>query len=242
MTDLVLISGWGHDGQVWQSLQQALPSSWSVQLLEWPETLPDQADIRALLSQLMNQIPSGSVCCGWSLGGQLATQLVAGDPQHFAGLMTICSNPRYVAGPDWDCAMAQQDFQLFAESVNHSAMQSLRRFRQLVARGALSARDDVRQLSHLPAWPEASLQQGLLYLQDWDTRPLLKNLQLPQAHCFTAYDALVPVSCAAAVAEMAGPSNVWILEQAGHCPLLSHPAELAEWMVTRIEKWCAGNE
>lgn len=243
MSDLVLISGWGHDSKVWQGMRQALSSGINVRFLEWPQSLPeDESGIESMLEQQASQITEGSVCCGWSLGGQLATRLVARDPGHFAGLITQCSNPCFVTAQDWPWAMPQQDFKLFAASVGQSAYQSLRRFRQLVAMGSPSARDDVRLLNQLPSWSEADMQQGLQYLKDWDTRPLLENLQLPQAHCFGGQDALVPITCAAAVADMAGSSSVWTLQQAGHCPMLSHPTELAQWIASKVATWCSDHE
>ena len=241
---LVLVPGWGHDSQIWQDVAAHLPVDWQLHYLEWPGC-NDETDsssrweLPSMLEHLIKQVAAKAVWCGWSLGGQLATLVAHRFPEQVSGLITLCSNPRFVVDNDWPCAMPKSIFQAFVDSAKQQPEQTLRRFRQLAVKGAATARADFRRLQAFgQSWTADGLVAGLTCLQNWDMRTLLPQLAMPQVHLLSTADALVPPESGAHLAELAADIDVQELEGAGHTPMLSHPLWLADWLVNLISrKW-----
>lgn len=73
--------------------------------------------------------------CGWSLGGQLATILVDQIEQQYTEqkiLITLGSNPCFVANEEWPMAMDQPTFLQFKQSFEQDAISTLKKFGYMV--------------------------------------------------------------------------------------------------------------
>src|SRR5436190_1638834 len=108
--DLVLLHGWGCNREVWRQLVARTRPWANITLLDVPglapdlqsvSTKPDTPELSELLARVLQCCPARAVFVGWSLGGQLALELAATAPERVTALVTICSNPRFVATQDW---------------------------------------------------------------------------------------------------------------------------------------------
>ena len=233
--DIVLLHGWGMGREVWRPLLATLRNWANVTLLELPGCAPqgdtaNAPELEQLLDQIEQACPERAVFVGWSLGGQLAVAIAQRSPGRVAALVTLCSNPRFVADEHWP-GMAPDVFEAFDTRVREDVNAALGRFQVLQLDGAEQPRALRRWLRALPAGPGGrSLFAGLDWLRELDQRQCLAAADLPQLHLFAASDALVPAGCEQALSRLlAGKEQVAVkqLPQGGHLGPLAAPADLA---------------
>ena len=100
--ELVLLHGWGSNREVWRPLLVQLRPWANITLLDLPGCAPGMVagvapELAELLAGILECCPPQAVYVGWSLGGQLAVELAVSAPQRVTALVTVCSNPRFVA-------------------------------------------------------------------------------------------------------------------------------------------------
>jgi malonyl-CoA O-methyltransferase len=244
--ELVLLHGWGSNREVWRPLLVLLRPWANVTLLDLPGCTPgaaagDTPELEQLLTDILDRSPARAVYVGWSLGGQLAVELAAREPARVAALVTICSNPRFVATGDWP-GMAADTFDEFYADISVDPVTALRRFDTLQVGGARQPRQLLRQLRDLGRRPASGeLLAGLNWLHALDQRDALSALTQPRLHVFAERDALVPAAVAEAVADRSAnisaartattastPAQVHLLNGTCHLAPLEAPAEMAQ--------------
>ena len=176
------------------------------------------------------------VIIGWSLGGQLATILINQIQQQYAEqkvLITLASNPCFVAQADWMTAMPVESFMQFKQSFEQDAITTLKRFGLLVCQGASSAKKDFIAMQKLiRPQPIALLRDGLQLLEQLNLVELYENYQGRQLHVFAEYDALVPHQVMQKTKDLAANnSSIVSVEGASH----GFPCFMVEQTVQIIE-------
>ena len=189
---ILLITGWGGGAELLKPLHEALEQKGhSVERLNIFNALDGD-----ILQQHVELAVKYDVIVGWSLGGQLATLLVDQIQHQYAEqkvLITLASNPCFVAQADWATAMPVETFMQFKQSFEQDAISTLKRFGLLVCQGASSAKKDFVAMQKLiRPQPIALLRDGLQLLEQLNLVELYKNYQGRQLHVFAEHDALVP--------------------------------------------------
>lgn len=231
-----MLHGWGSGRDVWRPLLALLRPWANVTLLDLPGCAPGvpAQSLDAALDEILDCCPQRAVYVGWSLGGQLALELAARRASRVTAVVTICSNPRFLATGDWP-GMSPADFADFCAAVEGDPAAALQRFHALQVQGAHKPRALLRELRELSriegAEPAAArdLMVGLSWLEALDQRPLLTALRQPRLHIQAQRDALVP-ELSQAIVEATGESasfGVKVLQQACHLAPLDAPAALA---------------
>lgn len=225
MTDqrLVLLAGWGLGCAPLQPLADALGVRLQVQVEPLPEL--DHASVALWLDQLDERLPDNAWLGGWSLGGMLASLLAARRGLACPGLLTLASNPCFVARETWPTAMAASTFRIFRDSYQQSPSATLKRFAMLCSQGAVDARSLSRSLTATAGGVDSLA--GLDLLATLDTREALQRFSGPQLHVFADADALVPVSAAAAVQALQPDATVHCMSGASHAFVLEQVADVA---------------
>lgn len=189
---ILLITGWGGGTQLLEPLQHKLQQQGHhVELINIFNALDEE-----ILQQHVELAHRFDVIMGWSLGGQLATILTQQLQQQYAEqktLITLASNPCFVAQPNWSTAMPQETFKQFKLSFQQDAVATLKRFGFLVCQGADSAKKDFIQMQKLiKPQPISLLEQGLVLLEQLNLTETLAHYTGQQLHVFAQHDALVP--------------------------------------------------
>ncbi|USA47313.1 hydrolase [Acinetobacter sp. C26M] len=189
---ILLITGWGGGSELLKPLHEALEQKGhSVERINIFNALDND-----ILQQHVELAVKFDVIVGWSLGGQLATLLVDQIQQQYAEqkvLITLASNPCFVAQADWMTAMPVETFIQFKQSFEQDAITTLKRFGLLVCQGASSAKKDFLAMQKLiRPQPIALLRVGLQLLEQLKLVELYENYQGRQLHVFAEHDALVP--------------------------------------------------
>jgi pimeloyl-[acyl-carrier protein] methyl ester esterase len=226
---LILLPGWGLGVSPLEPLAAALHGL-DEHLRVVIEPLPAMAssNLDDWLDELDASLPADTWLGGWSLGGMLASELATRRGDRCCGLVTLASNPCFVARSDWPGAMPAATFEAFLAGCQADPRNTLKRFSLLCTQGA----DDARGLSRLlsagaPAVAPESLRHGLALLARLDTRAALQAYAGPQLHLFGGQDALVPAEAAGQLLALLPDIEVGLIEQASHAFLLEDPHGIA---------------
>jgi pimeloyl-[acyl-carrier protein] methyl ester esterase len=173
-------------------------------------------------------VPQDAWLGGWSLGGMLASELAARRGDRCCGLLTLASNPSFVAHEQWPSAMAGETFDAFLAGCKADPRLTLKRFSLLCAQGS----EDPRGLSRLllggaPNTSASVLMNGLELLAQLDTRQALQTFRGPQLHLFAGLDGLVPAEAAGDLLALLPDVEIGLIEQASHAFLLEDPHGVA---------------
>ncbi|WP_288077648.1 alpha/beta fold hydrolase [Pseudomonas sp.] len=226
---LILLPGWGLGVSPLEPLAAALHGL-NEHLRVQVEPLPALAssDLDEWLDELDASLPDDAWLGGWSLGGMLASELAARRGERCCGLLTLASNPCFVARDSWPNAMPGATFEAFLAGCHADAPVTLKRFGLLCAKGAADPRGLARLLtSAAPQTPSDVLMSGLELLAQLDTRDALVAYRGPQLHLFAGLDELVPAEAASDLLSLLSDVEIGLIEQAGHAFLLEDPHGVA---------------
>ncbi len=226
---LILLPGWGLGVSPLEPLAAALHGL-NEHLRVQIEPLPalGSGDLDEWLDELDATLPDNAWLGGWSLGGMLASELAARRGERCCGLLTLASNPCFVAHDGWPNAMPGETFDAFLTGCHADSQVTLKRFGLLCAKGAADPRGLARLLvSGAPNTPSNVLMSGLELLAQLDTRDALVAYRGPQLHLFAGLDELVPAEAASDLLSLLPDVEIGLIEQAGHAFLLEDPHGVA---------------
>jgi pimeloyl-[acyl-carrier protein] methyl ester esterase len=232
---LVLLHGWGLHSDVWQPLLPALRAHFDPLLIDLPglgrsPALAGPVTLQAVAAEVLQQVDESAIWLGWSLGGLVAAQAARQAPELVRGLVTVASNPCFVAREDWSCGMAADTFDGFVSALATDSARTLASFALLQSRGE-GARDILRTLKALLAEYEAAALADNLKLLAEDRRSTLGGLTLPALHIFGESDQLVPASILPHIQALQPQAQVRLYEGAGHLPFYSHQNRFVDDLV-----------
>ena len=229
---ILLITGWGGGAELLKPLHDALEQKgYLVERMNIFNALDNE-----VLQQHVELAVKFDVIVGWSLGGQLATLLVNQiqlqyDEQKL--LITLASNPCFVAQTNWTTAMPVETFIQFKQSFEQDAITTLKRFGLLVCQGTSSAKKDFLAMQKLIR-PQAIalLRDGLQLLGQLNLVGLYENYQGRQLHVFAEHDALVPYQVVQNIQNLAAKNlTVVSIDDASHafpCFMVEHTVQVIE--------------
>ena len=188
---ILLITGWGGGTKLLEPLKHSLESEdYNVELINIFNALDHQ-----VLQEKVEWAKSFDAIIGWSLGGQLATLLVDEIAKQYAQhkvLITLGSNPCFVANDEWSTAMQPSTFESFKASFNHDAISTLKKFGYMVCEGTSTTKQDFIKLqSFIQPQNLETLLNGLNCLEKLNNVSILRKYEGYQLHVFSKQDYLV---------------------------------------------------
>lgn len=226
---LILLPGWGLGSLPLEVLADAL-RGFDPALTVDIEPLPQlgSGEPRDWLLELDERLPADTWLGGWSLGGMLACELAALRGERCRGLLTLASNPCFVAGGDWPFGMEEDTFDAFVDGCREHPQATLKRFSLLCTQGSSEARGLARQLqAAAPQQTPEVLLAGLEVLGNFDGRSAIQRFAGPQLHLLAGDDALVPAEVAGELLMLQPDIEVGLIEGVSHAFPLERPHEVA---------------
>lgn len=233
---ILLITGWGGGTQLLNPLKQALQQQGhQVELINIFNAFDEQ-----ILQQQVELAKQFDVIVGWSLGGQLAALLVDQIEQQYSErkvLITLASNPCFVANEEWQTAMAQVTFQQFKQSFEQDAIATLKKFGYMVCQGVETTKADFITLQSLIQPQQIQLlKQGLNLLEQLNVADILKKYQGEQYHLFAQQDALVSCKVIDNLLNLSAKFLEVDLISGSHGFPVFHPEEISEKICQYLKK------
>ena len=232
---LVLLHGWAMHGGVFAPWLELLRQRHTVHVVDLPGHGHSRASavpltLAACAQAIAACVPQRAHWCGWSLGGSIALQLAAMQPQRVASLTMLCATPKFVVAADWPHGMPREVFAAFADGLRADWRGTLARFIALEAMGSEHMREELRLLQdEVFARGEPAphvLAQGLALLETTDLRAALPGLAVPSLWIAGRRDRLVDPRALHAAASQVPGARIEIAAHAGHAPFLTHAAKL----------------
>lgn len=239
---VLLVHGWASSSAVWQGVEKHLQKHFEIYMLDLPGHGINRDVVCATLEEFFAcferdiepLLPSSYAVLGWSLGGALASLLAQHKPGCINALVTVATNPEFVASDSWPNAMDRALFLQFSKALQKNHQATVSRFWALQLQGADSARKDLRwlklQLNDVQ-FNTAGLQSTLSWLQQINLQDCWRALVLPSLHCYGKHDALVPGSLAGELAVQFPWHQFKLFDSSAHTPFIS---EQEAWLSTVI--------
>jgi pimeloyl-[acyl-carrier protein] methyl ester esterase len=176
---LVLLHGWGLNLRIWDGLAAALDDRFRIIAIDLPghgrsAWLPERSSLEEQAAQVRDTVAdlaSEYSVLGWSLGGQIALQLAAGDAQSAARaaqavgaaqsapraghtpaaaalrrLVLVAATPRFVAAPDWPHGAPAERLAAQAGGLRSDYRRTVSDFLELQVRGSADGGEALEQL------------------------------------------------------------------------------------------------
>jgi pimeloyl-[acyl-carrier protein] methyl ester esterase len=227
MTSLVLLSGWGIDARIWQSLSDCWPDDIAVDAPDWPGygRHPEQefpATLPELAEHMHARFPSDATWIGWSLGGLLAAALLDWLPPP-RGLVLIGAGATFCQAD----GVSAQELAAFRRAFARDPRATWHHFLRWQLQGEPAPRSALKRLFDLigqrPGASPQTLATGLDLLSRLDVSLQLDRPPCPILRVAGEQDKLLG-SAARHAAQVT-------LTDSGHCPMLSNPAVLVDHLV-----------
>lgn len=225
---LILLSGWGIDQRIWQPLEAHWPTFLAAQAVEWPgygdtSSLKANATLEELADAMAEPLASEAVWVGWSLGGLLATALLAYLPPP-RGLILLGAGDTFCAKDEASTqgGVTSDELSAFQRAFQRDPTATWKHFLRWQTQGEPNPRQAHRQLRDLvgdtPPADSPTLATGLHWLATIDNRLYLAASPCPVVRLTGEHDPFIsPAQCRASKP----------LIDVGHCPMLSQPQALA---------------
>ena len=194
---LVLVGGWAMPCALVADCVPAGRECHWLQPEQLAEPVPDS--VEQGLDWWLPGMPERAVWIGWSLGGQVAMAASQWAPERVAGVITLCSSPRFVSGPGWEEGVTATQFARFRRRLARSPQAALAYFCSLMLHGSSTEQEDRARL-RARQWPQPAeawcLGTTLGWLEELDQRELWRQPVVPSYHLFGSQDALISASVA----------------------------------------------
>lgn len=178
-----------------------------------------------------------AVFMGWSLGGQIATLYAL---KYDMPLITLASNPCFIAEDDWPFGMDFKTFQDFCEQFDKNPEKTISRFTSLIAKGDTAPKILINEIREkIPVLDDnetIAARHQLNILDMLDTRKALKDLVRPQLHLFADNDCLINPKIIESMEEYAGKDAIELIDNSSHLLPYSHAGMIVDRLIDFIEQ------
>ncbi|TQV75152.1 pimeloyl-ACP methyl ester esterase BioH [Aliikangiella marina] len=248
--NLVLIHGWGLHGGIWETVLPMLEESFTIHNIDLPgfgrsPVHNGEYTLDYLVEAVAEVMPDDANVIGWSLGGLVATGIALDIPKKVNRLITVASNPCFVATDDWQYGMQAKILESFIDYLEEDYETTLIRFLGIQTMGSATQKEDIKKLKEavfLHGQPsKKALRGGLQILHDMNLIGRLAQLTQPVLRMYGRLDSLVPAKVADDVAGYLPESQSIVYRKAAHAPFLSASDDFVDDVKKFFTKDSAGD-
>lgn len=219
--NVVFISGLGVRPNIVEGFLKNIYPDVNCECLSYPDSQSvsgktPEDKLSSIISILNKKIPHDSILIGWSLGGLIASKLMASSPKKYRGLMTICSTLKFVEDYNW-VGISKDNIRVFEKLLQSDVDLLINKFINLILYPYVRNKCLKEKLSKLMFKNDFIFYFDLLMKAD--VRHAFSSVQNRSLHIYGDSDAVLPVSIAENYS-VAG--NVQVIKGAGHLPFFTH--------------------
>jgi pimeloyl-[acyl-carrier protein] methyl ester esterase len=223
MKTLVFLHGWGAQGTIWQRQMEAWGGRFRVLTPDIPAWEAEW------LADYLGKVPlEETVVVGWSLGGMLLLEALAGCRVPPAGLVLVSAPASFCRQADYPWGQPPAVVRAMRRALNHDALKVLKEF----ALGCLAPGEEQFQEEAFTFFrsgeADAHLASGLDYLLHQDLRPWLSRIPGPATIIQGDQDTIVPPAQAHYLNQHLPGARLFLLPGAGHLPFLTQAGAFNE--------------
>lgn len=216
---IVFLNGWAASSRMLESFKVSLPSHYELCVLDNLH----QYELTEIVTKIDTLMTSETVLMGWSLGGMLALYYSKVGNKTPKALVLLNTPICFLAREGFPEGVKKADFEGLKHVVTaHDAQSVVRRFSHLLVAGSTCYKEERRLLKGvfntetLPDW--SALERGLMYLEMFDFRAILKDFSHPTLCILGEHDAFIHT--ASYITELAEirHAKTAIIKNMGHYP------------------------
>jgi pimeloyl-[acyl-carrier protein] methyl ester esterase len=227
--DIVLLHGWGMNGEIWQDVADKLAQNYCVHVVDLPgygaSELVTPYTLQELVNALMDNFPLPVHIIGWSLGGLIGMQWALSMPENVKSLSLVAASPCFMQRPDWAFGTPPAHLAQFAHNLMIDYPGLIRKFLALQVLGSevpLVQLRAVEQSLFKRATPKAeALMEGLSILEQEDLRRQIGGITCPVLLHYGVKDKMTPIEAGQWLAKSLPEARLEVYEKAAHIPFLS---------------------
>jgi pimeloyl-[acyl-carrier protein] methyl ester esterase len=236
---LVLLHGWSMSSAVFAEVIEELAADFRLlapDLRGHGASAPGAgyalADFAADLADWLQTLDlHDAALAGWSLGGQVALELVPAVRDRLRRLILVGTTPRFTAAADWPAGLPDLQVRALARDLRRHYLKTMGDFFALQFAGEAMSRERYRRLvdfavraGRLPE-PETALA-ALETLRTADQRGALAGIDLPVLVQHGELDRITLPAAAGYLAAQLPAATLELWPGVGHAPFLSRPREV----------------
>lgn len=226
---LVLLTGWAHRTDSFDSLRARLDASFDVHALS-PHDPPGR-DYAQQLAASLRGLVRPAVVLGWSMGGIVALEAAIGNPRLVRALVLVASTARFCSSPDYPHGADPRRLAAMRRQLARDARPTLESFFALARTPRSDPTDDVRLAGRALEIGPAELGRGLDYLAATDLRERLHTFPQPALLLHGTHDAVIPADASRFLASRLPSCRLVPCEGAGH----DLPSSETDFVATQTE-------
>jgi pimeloyl-[acyl-carrier protein] methyl ester esterase len=179
---------------------------------------------------ISSQLPPVCDLLGWSLGGQLAMEIAARNPDRVRQLVLVATTPCFVRRRGWNAGTPRAMFDEFNWRLAQDPAATLKNFLSRVARDDVNERSVLRKLraaasaaavSAAAAPDVLTLRVGLDVLRNTDLRNRVAGIHVPTLVIHGTRDRVVPPAAGRWLAKRIPGARFVAMPSTAHAPFLS---------------------
>ncbi|MEW6388758.1 MAG: alpha/beta fold hydrolase, partial [Thermodesulfobacteriota bacterium] len=223
MKNLIFLHGWGAQGNIWHRQMEA----WGGRCRVLAPDIPAW-EAEWLADYLANLPLKETVVVGWSLGGMLLLEALAGSRVSPAGLVLVGVPAAFCQKADYPWGQPPAVVRAMRRALKNDASRVLQEFAlKCLAPGEEHYREEVFTFFR-PGEADAYLASGLDYLLHRDLRPWLSWIPGPAVIIQGEQDNIVPPAQAHYLKQHLPGARLFLLPGAGHLPCLTQAGAFNE--------------
>lgn len=224
---LFFVSGWATKNSVWKSVMEILMDKQDAEVVDWWKAINGELDRR------IAENAERCIVAGWSMGGQIALQAAARNPDNLAGLFLVSS---------MSCLVERGGRPGVSGKIPHQIQIMLERNRRVFLRAfftqCLHPMKDARIIENLlndsDSFSMATLLAGLEYMAEMEA---VLTLKVPLMTVHGRGDHVIPWECSEYISRHAAHSSEEYLEKAGHLLPVVKP-EIVGNLLNEFSEYC----
>jgi len=231
---LVMLHGFGCDSRIFTSMASKLSKEHDAMMVDLPghgQTREKFVDFSfcayTLLHVLDEYIGTPYSLLGWSMGGQIALEMIRQDPKPIQSLILLSTTPKFVESKAFKIGMNRAMFNKFKKGIKDDVSKTMNGFYDLIfSKGEDTSKYIPDLKSQVPS-PQ-TLLACMESFEKYDKRDVLPSISVPTLIICGDSDRVIDPKASLYMSQEIKGSIIKVFHGAGHAPHLTRETEVID--------------